>query len=45
MIKLIKAIKMPELANGDAKMSYFIMKNQNEDPLAHTVIPPPHIDT
>lgn len=45
MVKLVKFIKKPEPPTGDAQPLAFIMKNQDQDLLAHIAIPPPHADT
>lgn len=41
---MIKEIKKPEPPKGDAKIFSFIMKNQDQDLLAHISIMPPHTD-
>ena len=45
MDELVRAIKKPEPPMGDAQPLAFIMKNQDQDFLAHIAIPPPNANT
>lgn len=45
MDELVKVIKKLEPPMGDVRTLAFVMKNQDQDFLAHISIPPPHVDT
>lgn len=44
MKELIKEMNMPKPPKGNARTLAFIMRNQDQELLAHIVIPPPHTD-
>ena len=44
MVELIKAVKKSKPPKGDTKTLNFILKNHDQDLLAHIAIPLPHVD-